>query len=541
MAGFKETPRQKMIGMMYLVLTALLALNVSKEILEAFVIVNESVEQTSANFSEKVADLHADFSIQNSLDRAKVGPFYDKSVIVKNKSQELINYIDSLKFYVISKVEKIPFDSAKVRTLKHIHAKDNYETPTNILVGEEGFKKAKGYELQKKIDAYRAAMLQLIPEKDRASFKLGLKTDGDYKDADGARLNWVRHNFYHTILAADVTIFNKLINEVHNSEYDVVSYLYQDITKEDFKFSSITAKVLPTSVFVFQGDSYKADVFVAAVDESSKPSVDYVMGTTEWDDGFMGGSNVVTLQGDSGMVSMDINTKGYKPGEYTFSGRIGIKKPNNGGMEYHSFSSKFFVAEPSANVAATKMNVFYRGVDNPIKISAAGVPPSQLEYSVRGDGRIVKKGKEGLVVTNLKQKKVQKVTVMVYSNDGKDKKKLGEQEFRVKDLPNPDVYVRGISDKGIVAKQSFLVNPYLLCALPEYVNFEYKYKVVSFSMVITKNGDTFIKHATSAKLSPEMKDYIKNARKNSMIVFTDIQVQGPIRRRDVGSFVVKLN
>jgi len=539
MAGFKETPRQKMIGMMYLVLTALLALNVSKEILDAFVIVNDSVEKTSANFSQKVAGLHNDFAIQNSLDHVKVGPFYDKAVIAKDKSQELIEYIDSLKYYVISESEGIPYDSARVRSLKHIQNKDDYDTPTRILVGEEGFTKAKGYKLKAKIDEYRNAMLQLIPESDRENFKIGLKTKGDYRDADGVKQNWVRHNFYHTILAADVTIFNKLINEVRNSEYDVVSYLFQGITKEDFKFSSIDAKILPKSVFIFQGDSYDAEIFVAAVDETSKPKVDYVMGITEWNDSFE--SSAVRIQGDSGVVRLSINTSGMTPKEYTFAGRIGIKKPNSDKYEYHDFSSSFFVAEPSANVAATKMNVFYRGVDNPIKISAAGVPLSQLEYSVRGDGRILKKGKAGLVVSNLKNKKVQKVTVMVYSNNGTDKKKLGEQVFRVKDLPDPDVYVRGISEKGVIAKSSFLVNPYLLCALPEYVNFEYKYKVVSFSMVTTKGGDTFIKHSNSAKLTEEMKSYIRNARKNSMIVFTDIRVQGPIRKRDVGSFVVKLN
>ncbi|NOR88412.1 MAG: gliding motility protein GldM [Bacteroidales bacterium] len=538
MAGFKETPRQKMIGMMYLVLTALLALNVSKEILEAFVIVNESVEETSMNFAGKVSALHTEFAKQNSLDTHKVGPFFEKSEDAKTYSQDLISYIDSLKHYIVSKTEKIPYDTAKIRTLKEIRGKQMYEEPSRLLLGGELLKNGRGYDLRDKIDEYRTNMLNLVPEEDRENFPMGLRTDGDYRDADKASQDWVQHNFYHTILAADITIFNKLINDVQNAQYDVVSYLYQGITKEDFKFSSITAKILPKSVFIFQGDTYDAEIFVAAVDETSQPTIDYVMGITKWDDNLYNSSTHVT--GDSGVVKLTIDTKNMTPKEYTFAGRIGIMKPNNAGVEYKNFSTNFFVAEPSANVAATKMNVFYRGVDNPIKISAAGVPPSQLEYSVVGDGRIVRT-KDGLIVNNVTKTSNQSVIVNVYSNNGTEKKKLGEQEFRVKNLPGPDILVRNMTARGSVSRNSLQANPYLLCELPEYVNFEYKYKVVRFTMSIVKNGDNFDKHSTSAYLTEEMKTYIKNVRKNTMLVFTNIQVQGPLGKMPVPNFAIKVN
>jgi len=538
MAGFKETPRQKMIGMMYLVLTALLALNVSKEILEAFVIVNESVEKTSQNFSYKVKGLHDEFAIQYSQNKEKVGPFYNKAVLADNYSKDLISFIDSVKFVVISETEGIPFDTAKIRTLGEIDAKDNYEDPMRILVGEEGFKKALGYTLQNRIDEYRNNMLMLLPEKDRETFSIGLRTDGDYRDADNAKLTWVRYNFYHTILAADVTIFNKLINEVRNAEYDVTSHLFQGITKQDFKFNSITAKILPKSVFVFQGDPFEAEVIVAAVDDNSQPEVDYVMGVTEWNDDLI--NSAINIKGDSGIVVLNIPTKNRDPKLYTLAGRIGIQKPNNGGMEYHNFSSSFFVAEPSANVAATKMNVFYRGVDNPINISAAGVPKSELHYDIRGDGKIVKT-RDGLVVNGLNKKRVQSVTVHVSSGTGADKRELGKQEFRVKNLPDPEVFVTGVSKKGVVSKQAFLANPFVRSALPESVNFEYKFKVVGFVLWARKNGSDRKMVSKSSKLTPEMVSYIKSLRKNSLLVFADIEVKGPVKRRNVGSYLLKIN
>lgn len=538
MAGYKETPRQKMIGMMYLVLTALLALNVSKEILTAFVIVNESVEKTSENFSKKVEDKFVEFQQQYNLNREKVGPYFEKAQQAEQWSQELINYIDSVKYYVIAETEGIPIDSAKVRTLEKIDAKDNYDVPTRLLVGEEGFERALGYQLRDKINDYRENMMSLVKEKDREFIKIGLNTDGEYFDADGVRQKWVRHNFYHTILAADVTIFNKLKNEVYNAQYDIINYQFSNISKEDFKFSKIDAKILPNSKIIFQGEEYNAEIFVAAVDENSKPTVDYVMNATDWDDNLI--NSATTIKGDSGFVRLKINTGNMTPKEYTFAGRIGIKKPNGVDVEYHNFSSNFFVAEPSANVAATKMNVFYRGVDNPVKISAAGVPASQLRYEIRGDGRIQQKGDE-LVVNELKQKTVENVKVIVFRDNGTSRKQLGEQEFRVKDLPDPVVFVRGMDNNNMVAKQSFLVNPYLLCALPDYVNFEYDFKVTSFTMLITKGGDSFPLRSDSPRLTPEMKEYIQNARRGQPIVFSDIKVQGPIRKRDVGAKVIKLN
>ncbi len=538
MAGFKETPRQKMIGMMYLVLTALLALNVSKEILDAFVIVNDSVEKTSANFTSKVQDLHGQFSAQYQLNPDKTRAFYEKSVVVKNKSQQLINYMDSLKFAIIAKTEGIPFDSAKVRPLSRIDAKDNYDVPTNFLLGSEGLENGEGFKLRSKINAYREALLKFIPESDQASLSIGLITNPEegYRNATGQSQNWVEYNFYHTILAADVTIFNKLVNEVRNAEYDVTNYLFQGISKSDFKFSSIEPRVMPTSRFIFQGDTYEAEVFMAAVDETAEPTVMYQMNASDWDNSFASSAKII--KGDSGVVKLEIPTSGMAPKEYTFAGQIGVMKPD-GTMKYESFKSSFIVAEPSANVSATKMNVFYRGVDNPVNISASGVPATQLRYEIIGDGRIQESGK-GLVVNNLTQSSVGNVKIRVYSEFDGDRKQLGEQEFRVKDLPPPNILVRDIA-AGVVSRDKLLANPYLLCELPEYVNFEFKYQVTRFTLSITKDGDSYDKQAASPYLTEEMKTYIKSARKNTMLVFSNIEVQGPINKFSVPNFAVKLN
>jgi len=538
MAGFKETPRQKMIGMMYLVLTALLALNVSKEILDAFVIVNDSVEKTSQNFTNKVNSLHTDFRVQNDINPDKVGPFFSKAEEAKKLSQDLVNYVDSVKFETIAMTDGIPFDSAKVIPLKYIGKKDNYNDPTRYLVGGEGVGNGEGYKLQKRLNTYKEAMLNLLPEDEQHLLSIGLETDGEYRNATDTKQDWVEYNFYHTILAADVTIFNKIVNEVRNAEYDVVNHLFKGISKEDFKFSGIQAKVLAESRYIFQGETFDAHVFLAAIDENSQPMMDFQMGAIEWNDSFANSARHVP--GDSGFVKMSINTADMEPKSYTFSGRIGVKN-HSGNIDYKYFTSSFIVAEPSANVAATKMNVFYRGVDNPVRISAAGVPASQLKYEIVGDGRIQETA-NGTIVNNLKQKRVETVKILVFSDDGDERKQLGEQEFRVKDLPPPDIFVTGMSAKGFVGKGGVLANPYIRSSLPEYINFEYKYKVTGFSMWVKKNGSDYEMRSSSNKLTPDMSDYIQSARKSSKLFFTDIEVQGPLEKFTVNTaLIITLN
>lgn len=535
MAGFKETPRQKMIGMMYLVLTALLALNVSKEILDAFIIVNDSVEKTSQNFSSKITSLHEDFREQYLMNQDKVGPFYSKSEEAKILSQNLVNYIDSIKYVTIAKTEGVIFDSAKILNLAEMRRKDNYNDPTSFLVGGE-LKNGEGYVLMEKMNKYREAMLQLIPAKDRDLLNIGLETDGDYRTTSQLKQDWVQYNFYNTILAADVTLFNKMVNEVRNAEYDVVSHLYQGISKEDFKFSDIKAKVLPQSRYIFKGETYDAEVFLAAVDENSRPLMDYQMGASEWDESFV--NSATHLDGDSGFVKLTINTSNLDTKEYTFAGRIGVKNPN-GKIDYKEFQSSFIVAEPSANVAATKMNVFYRGVDNPITISAAGVPASKLKYDIVGDGKIVQKA-DGLYVSGLKSMAVQNVTINIYSETGNERKKLGEKLFRVRNLPKPDILVPGMDmDTESIAKSSFLVNSFLQCKLPEHVLFDYTYKVLSFDMEYVKDGDTRKRNSTSNRLTPDMKDIVQRMRSGSL-VFRNIQVQGPTGPVPVKAFVLQI-
>src|SRR5688572_29602210 len=135
MASAKETPRQKMIGMMYLVLTALLALNVSKDILDAFIVVNGSLENTNTNFESKISGQYSAFDKAKQLDEKKVKVIWDKAQSVKLIAKDISQYIEALKKNLVASTEGFTKEQVDTAQLAFIKNKDNYDIPTNIMIG----------------------------------------------------------------------------------------------------------------------------------------------------------------------------------------------------------------------------------------------------------------------------------------------------------------------------------------------------------------------------------------------------------------------
>ncbi|MCF8367582.1 MAG: gliding motility protein GldM [Bacteroidales bacterium] len=533
MAGYKETPRQKMIAMMYLVLTALLALNVSKEILEAFIVVNESIDSTNEKFANKIETTYLKFQQQYELNPEKVGDEWEKAQKVKAYTKSIDKYIDSLKYEVIRITEGITFEEAKIINLADVKKKDNFDTPTNFFVSSDT-KKGVGEAMVDSLNIYRERMLRIIDEDRRPQFdeRLGLKTDGKYKNAYGDEQEWIEHNFYHTILAADVTIMNKIKAEIYNTESDIISYLYSTIDEQDFKFSELSAKVIPNSNYVFQGDDYEAEISVAAVDETQNPVV-YILQNADT----MTHNQIdiaERIEGERGVVRLTLPAS--SEGTRKYAGIIEMKDPT-GLAKYYPFSQEYIVAKPSATISPTKMNVFYRGVDNPVAISASGKANSQLKINI-SDGKITQTD-TGWVVTDLPPEAYE-TTIRVNSDDGKF---LGEQLFRVKRLPDPIARVIGADEDGKISKKRMLTNPFLVCQLPDYVDFKYDFKVNSFTMIVpTRGGGQYVSTEKSETMmfTDKMKNLVESLGKDEILIFQDIKVRGPEGPRKIKSINITI-
>jgi gliding motility-associated protein GldM len=536
MAGYKETPRQKMIAMMYLVLTALLALNVSKDMLEAFLVVNESMENTIDVFETKLGNLYMDFEKQHQLKPQKVGDYWQKAQEARKLSNELKAYVDNMIFEVVAQSEKKtpeellkdayiirkshdPYNPRKeievpMLDMTKVETKDKYDESTNYFIN-----KGKSKELREKIDAYKLALMALVPEQFRENIKLGLETEGPFYNADNEKQSWEQHHFYHTILAASVTIMNKIKAEVQTSEFDITSELFSEIDISDFKFDKIEAKVIPTTNYVLQGDKYEAEVLVTAFDTKQTPEVFVLQGAEEIN--VSNKDRAQRVAGEGGVVKLEFPAGSVGPQRY--AGVVEVVSPEGERIPYN-FAGEYVVAPPSLTVAATKMNVFYIGVDNPVSISVPGIPDANLSASISfGTLSRDPSGKDWIVRVPQGQAKT---TVSVTAKIGEEtSRSMGSAEFRVRRVPDPVAQIAGQMEGGI-EKNTLLAAGAIIPVMRDF-EFELFFEVKSFRMTTIVGGDGISKRANGNRLTEEMISMVQSARKGQKFFFENITAEGP--------------
>ncbi|RLD73523.1 MAG: hypothetical protein DRI87_03700 [Bacteroidetes bacterium] len=533
MAGYKETPRQKMIAMMYLVLTALLALNVSKQILDAFLVVNESVEASHGSIAAKSRQLYGALDQQYQLNPEKVGTFWEKAQGVKEKTNELIDYIEDLKLKLVEITERksreevlekyykdtvLYGEKKKVLMLGKVPTKDKYDATTNYMVSGT---KREAYVLSAKMQDYRNYILELrhLPPDDR---KVGLITNLEgviYHDADGQRQDWENHNFYHTILAADITILNKIIQEARSAEFSTIGYLYRSISEEDFKFGDVAAKIIPKSTYVFKGQEYEADVLVAAFDQNLKATIKIVHGVDSITSQNISRAQVYEGSAGFGKLKFPAN----KEGIHKYAGIIELVDPETKEMTPYPFKGEYIVAPPALTVSPLKMNVFYIGVKNPVAISAPGIPMDKVTTSI-SVGKLYRdpKSKDYIVEVPKGQKKA---IVSATANLAGKKLSLGQVEFRVKRVPTPEATVAGISD-GSIDKNTLLAAGAVIPIMKDF-EFDLYFEIQRFTFGTIINGDWVQKNVNGNRFTDEMKTIIRNARSKQKIFLENIQAKGP--------------
>ncbi len=520
MAGYKETPRQKMISMMYLVLTALLALNVSKEMLDAFIVVNESVVLTNENFAQKLKDTYTTFEKNYQLNQNKVRPFWEKAKEAQLLSNEMVKYVANLRNELISKTEGISVDSAKTVPIMKLKNKVNYDTPTNFFMGDtQDGSRGKARELKNKINEYRQKMLELVGAKYRHLIKLGLKTDGTYYNASGQEINWEEYNFFYTILAADITILNKIITEVYNAEFDVVNILLDAISAEDFKYDMIDAKVLPKSDYIFIGDDYEAEIIVAAYDTKQNPEVYLMEGVDSLPVNQQ--AKATPIEGKAGIVKIKFPAR--SSGIKRYAGFVAVKT-SEGDINNYFFNDEYVVAEPSLTVSAIKMNVFYIGVDNPVSISVPGIPEENLIPSI-SCGTLKRDPSGDYWVVKVPPGNREAIIKVMAELNG-SKREMGSKKFRIKKVPDPIALIAN-KNEGLINRNILIAAGSIIPKMPDDFEFDLSFRIVSFKMTIQRGLDVYPYKSNSGRLTEEMTKQIKAAYRGQKIWFENIVASGP--------------
>ena len=565
-----------MIGMMYLVLTALLALNISKEVLNGFVKVERGLIQTQSTLKEKSLQSFHEIDARYNVNPVKVEPFFIAAKEVKQASEDLRMYMQELKARTIATSQgqieeaeannmapylqldedgfptcipldfKNPQDSDKPLDEQEdlIQVKDEYDAVTNLLYGAEiGVPKEGEWtavELRTKLEDYRDALKAITFQDangETISIPPGLAESIDHrfqfpdeweKDKE---VSWEYANFYHNPLAAVMPIMSKLIIDVQDAEHDVLAFLLSGIDGKSFKVNKFVPLIVPESNYVLRGDSIRAQVMLAAFDNTNIPNM--YMSTVPWDGDTTStydynSDPLLTVDQSTGFGEYRATTRGLPLGEHQFQGTVLFKDGSGTTIEYPVLSDPITVAEPALVVSPTKMNVFYRGVPNPVEVSVPGVAQDKIDVRIDGGHKIKKQPDGSYIVEPSSNSSVREANITVSAElpDG-TKKSLPAKNFRVKRIPDPVAFWTGKkpADKGITKAEVLSFAP--VAARMEGFDFDVQVRVKSFTLRISKDGAFSDLPSGNNRITPDQQEALKRLRRGNIIYLEDILVSMP--------------
>ncbi|MDD3780665.1 MAG: gliding motility protein GldM, partial [Proteiniphilum sp.] len=248
-----NSPRQKMINLMYLVFIAMLALNVSVEVLDGFGLVDDSLGDTSLTMQERNNLVMAELEAYNRQNPEKAGSWYERGVQVRAMSDTLTQYIATLKLQMVRQADGKRGDVANI---KH---KDDLEAASVVMLSPIG---GEGKKLRESLDHYRETVTGLVT--DSARRKIIQKSL--YTVSKSGNKNWEASLFENMPLAAAVTLLSKLENDVRSAEGEALSSMLNSVDADEFRMNRLSARLIHESDVVIQGGTYNARVILAAED-----------------------------------------------------------------------------------------------------------------------------------------------------------------------------------------------------------------------------------------------------------------------------------
>lgn len=538
-----KEPRQQMINMMYLVLTALLALNVSAEVLNSFRLINDGISATNNSLVSKNAALMGEFDQKYSNNPVKTEPFIKDAKRVQVLSQEFYTYIEKLKEQLIA--ESGGFDDDG-----DLKGKKDVEVTTRILVD-----KKQGYALQQKINELRSQLLLsgVLNEEDlkRLDAQMPLSTVYDKTEAERlGKKDWVTYNFERVPVAAAIALLSKLQGDVRSAETLMLGELYKKVDVGVYKFDKLFATSINENSFVLAGQQeFRADIFVAATSTTQEVEV-FVGAFKNPADMYEGNTSKLKeevaefplkdgyqkLAVTNGMASF--KELSQQPGMNRRTGVIKLREPDGVGYRYLPFEFNYQSSKSTAVVSPEKMNVLYIGVDNPLAISVPGVPADKVTARISNGTINGNNGKYNAKVLNPGN-----VTVEVFADIDGQSKKMGDMAFRVKRLPKPNPTVLKMGSSRM-PKNRFVTATNIEVRLEDFV-LEIPFQVAEYEYMVSIGSDVTIntKKVKGQFLPEELKNYLRGLRSGQKVtVYLDnikVNVAGEII--NVGNLMYELN
>ena len=494
-----ETPRQKMISMMYLVLTAMLALNVSAEILNGYSLVDESMRTNITIGEAKVSSLQGQFDGLLQTDSIKAN-------LVKSKIDSVILMSDQM-CDVVSSIQKrmiLLIDGAEADTLSKDKMGD-LNIPSQV-----GIQEKRGAELKAKMNEYSAFMASVV-DSAKARSILNTFATPDIKKG-GETKSWESGVFLDMPAIASITVLDKIKNDVKNAEADALSALIGGMDANDFRVNKITAMAVAKSGYIMRGAKYSAEIMLAAIDSTKKPTIII---------------NGEELKDHNQMYEFTCN----KVGTHKYSGELILQKPDGTPVKY-PFEQEYTVGEPTATVSADLMNVLYAGFKNPVSVSVPGVAGNNISINVSNCKSQAKTG-TGWTIVPAKVGVPCKISVSA-NIDGKSQH-IKTVDFRVKKLPDPLAKIEYTNAQGVkelykggkaIAKNLLITARRIVAELDD-ADLEVKYKVLGFSLnYFDSMGNTLVEKTDGDKLTDRQMRVFREMTRQKTVFVTNVVALG---------------
>ena len=494
------SPRQKMINLMYVVLMAMLALNVSSEVLDGFSIVEESLRRTTANSSAENQVLFGDFEAQMKKNPEKVRQWFEKASEVKQMSDSLYDMAQQLKLAIVEEAD------GKNGDLEHIKNKEDLEAANQVMLAPGV---GKGKALFDAINQFRTRILTMVTDEHQKKVIMSNLSTELPKDARTMGKNWQEFMFEDMPVAAAVTLLSKLQSDVRYAEGEVLHTLVSNVDVKDMRVNKIDAFVIPEKTTLYPGETFAANIVMAAVDTTMQPEI-YVNGTR--------------INSANGRYSFTAGSVG----EHSFGGYL-LTHNAAGETIRRDFLQKYSVipAPSGATVAADLMNVLYAGFQNPMSVSVPGVPQNAVSVSMSG-GTLTAKGNGHYVAVPSAVGK--DVTFTVSANDKGKTRQMGQVTFKVRKLPDPTPYVVVGTDRfkgGGLAKASLMALSGIGAAIDDGL-LDIPFRVVSFETVFFDNmGNAVPMASEGASFSARQKDAFRKLSRNRRFYISHVTAIGP--------------
>ncbi|MCC8146707.1 MAG: gliding motility protein GldM [Bacteroidales bacterium] len=500
-----NSPRQKMINLMYLVFIAMLALNVSSEVLDGFALVEDSLLRSVKVSSEHNDRIFGDLESSYKNNPEKTQVWYENAAQLKAKTDSLYNYTQTLKEKIVQQADG---KDGNPEDLKH---PDDLNAAYEVMFVKN---KNEASRLKTEVDSYRQYVSSLVTN---PSIKNIIESNLSTEPSEKAKKNkqtWEESMFWQMPLAAAVTLLTKLQNDIRYAEGEVLADLRKNIDIDDFRVNKIEAFVIPESQTVMRGTPYKADIVLSAQDSTQRPRI------------FVNGKQLA--EEANGHYTAGTGATG----SFQVNGHIEMPR-EDGSFSRHDFTSQYFVVEPSATVAPLLMNMLYAGIKNEIRIAVPGVASQNVTASI-SNGSLVHKGNDIWEATpNYGSDAI--ITVSARMAGGRVQE-MAKNTFRVRQLPDPTAYINVTDPNGNEVRfkggrplsKAALANVNVLSAAIDDGILDIPFTVIRFELSTTDSmGLTIRESSDGARFSDRQKNMIRGLVRGKTVLIRGIVTRGP--------------